>query len=145
MKSISVSAGRRFTVHRASSARDPRGNNKKEKRRREQRPKRDKMYPATRVTKRTSEEMAVIREASRRRPCLARLLARESMGLGDWHNLFNTFLARWGHRRTKDASTSGVTTGLRCTRGSLPPAIRLPPIPSRPVRFWPPWRTPLSV
>lgn len=36
----------------------------------------------------------------------------------DWHNLFNTFLARWGHRRRRrDAALSvGVTAGLR--RGS---------------------------
>lgn len=36
----------------------------------------------------------------------------------DWHNLFNTFFTRWGHRRRRGdaALTAGVITGLR--RGS---------------------------
>lgn len=53
--------------------------------------------------------------------------ARESRAIGtapqaaspaDWHNLFNTFSARWGHRRRRGdaALTVGVTAGLR--RGS---------------------------
>lgn len=48
---------------------------------------------------------------------------RNAREVPDWHNLFNTFSTRWGHRRRREdaALTAGVTTGLR--RGSAHVAV----------------------